>query len=232
MGTNERKYGWMDEGWATYLPMDFQNKLGSKNPESKVDTVVDVKTRSVNFYLRVAGTFYDVPALAPSNVLKSPSYRNNAYSKAAVIYDVLRDMLGDDVFKKSLKEFMRRWNGKHPEPYDFFNTFSDVSGMDLDWFWEKWFMEYAKPDLQIHSSSSDNKILHLNISNEGGLPLPVELTIGLMNDKIIKIHKTAEVWKDGNYKITIDLDIDSGVKFIKLGNEHIPDINNSDNYLK
>jgi len=229
MGCNERKYGWMDEGWAVYLPMEFQNRMGSKNPESNIDTVVDVKVRSVNYYERVAGTFYDVPALAPSNVLKSPSYRNNAYSKAAAIYDILRDMLGDEGFKKCLKEYIYRWNHKHPNPYDFFNTFSNVSGKNLNWFWQKWFMEYAKPDLGIKSSTTNNNILKIVISNEGGLPLPVELTIKLANNKIIKIHKTAEVWKDGNYTVTITQQVDSKVSNIILGNEHIPDINKKNN---
>lgn len=231
MGINERKYAWMDEGWAVYLPMEFQMKMSKDNPENIRDSLIDVKTRSVNYYLRVAGTFYDIPALAPSNVIKSPSYRNNAYSKAAVIYDVLRDMLGDDIFKKTLREFMQRWNGKHPTPYDFFNTFNDVAG-NMDWFWNKWFMTYAKPDLMLHSSYIDDKILHLNISNEGGLPLPVELRIELENGKIINIHKTAEVWKDGNYMISIDQNLESPMKFIKLGNSHIPDVHPEDNELK
>ena len=29
---------------------------------------------------------------------------------------------------------MDRWNGKHPAPWDFFYTFNDVSGQDLNWF--------------------------------------------------------------------------------------------------
>ena len=37
-------------------------------------------------------------------------------------------MLGDAAFRHALHAFMDRWHGKHPIPWDFFNTFNDVTG--------------------------------------------------------------------------------------------------------
>ena len=49
----------------------------------------------------------------------------------------MKDLLGDDLFRKCLHAYMERWHGKHPTPWDFFYTFDDVSGRDLDWFWSR-----------------------------------------------------------------------------------------------
>ena len=179
--------------------------------------------------MRIAGTFYDVPALVPSNVLRSPSYRQNAYSKAALIYDVLQDMLGVEVFKTALRGYINEWNGKHPSPYDFFNIMSSSSGKELNWFWKKWFMEFLKPDLAIKKTSIDNSILSITVSNEGGLPLPVELNIIQSNGKTINIHKSAEIWKEGNSEVVISENVESEIKSITLGSKYIPDVNPKDN---
>ena len=42
----------------------------------------------------------------------------------------MKDLLGDAEFKKCLHAYMDRWHGKHPIPWDFFNTFNDVTGQE------------------------------------------------------------------------------------------------------
>jgi aminopeptidase N len=66
-----------------------------------------------------------------------------------VAYATLEDVLGQDKFKAVLQEYMRRWNGKHPIPYDFFYSFNAAAGEDLSWFWRPWFFEKGYPDLAL-----------------------------------------------------------------------------------
>ena len=70
----------------------------------------------------------DLPIITPADALTGAAYGNNAYGKAALGYLALKDMLGDDLFRQALHGFMDRWHGKHPIPWDFFNTFNDVAG--------------------------------------------------------------------------------------------------------
>jgi aminopeptidase N len=49
----------------------------------------------------------------------------------------MKDLLGDELFKKCLHEYMNRWHGKHPLPWDFFFTFNDVTKKNLNWFWKQ-----------------------------------------------------------------------------------------------
>ena len=40
-----------------------------------------------------------------------------------------------------LKNILKRWAFKHPDPADFFRTMEDASAIDLDWFWRGGFIQ-------------------------------------------------------------------------------------------
>jgi len=126
MGTNERKYAFMDEGWAVMMPYEIQNKL-----EPKYDPIA----RSIGRYESVAGMEMDVPMSVSSIVYNAnayrPAYRNAAYTRPAMAYLMLQNVLGEDLFKEGLQEYIRRWHHKHPIPNDFFFTFNQIAGEDL-----------------------------------------------------------------------------------------------------
>ena len=234
MGINERKYAWMDEGWAVFLPQEFQSLMEKFAPvDSNRDTNrIDSRAFNVKSYLRTSGTFYDIPMMSISNQLRSPSYRLNAYNKAALVYDILKDMVGDEVFKNFLKEYIQIWNGKHPTPYDFFNLFNTFTKTDFNWFWKKWFMEFGTADLGLSKINQNNDfILSFVVSNKGGMPVPVEISITDVNNKNIVIKKSASVWENTN-SITINEKLSGKASVIILGSKYIPDSNLNDNEFR
>jgi hypothetical protein len=224
MGTNERKYPFMDEGWAVMLPYDFQERMAEGNTP---------RIRTVKGYEVFAGNEFDLPLIIPSPTINYRSYRISAYNKPAIAYDILRKTLGDEVFLKALHTFIERWNGKHPIPSDLFFTFNNVTGQDLNWFWKPWFYNFSYPDLAIENVKSKRKSITVEIENHGKLPLPIKLQV-MYNDEVVKeVYKTAEVWKTGKEKVDVKID---GIKIydaIILGSEIIPDVNSIDNvYIK
>ncbi|MFA7361793.1 MAG: M1 family metallopeptidase [Candidatus Kapaibacterium sp.] len=231
MGINERKYAWMDEGWAVFLPQEFQSAMNINAPaDSNRDTNrIDSRAYNVRAYLRTAGTFYDIPMLSISNQIRSPSYRLNAYNKAALVYDILKDMIGEEVFKGFLKEYIKIWNGKHPTPYDFFNLFNTYSKNNYNWFWKKWFMEFGTTDLGITEvNQNDDNTLNFVVTNKGGLPVPAEISITDKNGKNIVIKKSATIWANTK-SISISEKLTGKVSVIILGSKYIPDLNLKDN---
>jgi hypothetical protein len=212
MGTNEKRFAWMDEGWAVLFPGGLTGIL----------TDDDYKERAVQNYIRQGGTTSDLPLITPSYQIKSPAYRFLSYVKSSNMYYVLQDMLGDELFKKVLKEYINRWNGKHPMPLDFIFTVNDVTGKNLNWFWNKWIFGIYYADIAIENTGAG-----LNIINKGGLPIPVHLQINY-NDGSSEIKNySAEVWENKN-----SFGIDAGDKKIKSvfsGNKYIPDIDTTNN---
>lgn len=224
MGINERKYAWMDEGWATMLPFDFQSEQAEG---------YDPRTRNAQGYSEVGGTDKDLPPMIPSYQMRGPSYRNASYRRPAAAYEFLRNLLGDDLFKKCLHEYINRWNGKHPVPYDFFFTFNEVSKQNLDWFWKAWFFDTKYPDLSIKSANQKGNKVKIVILNKGGLPLPVKINaVYDDNTEEIIYEAKADLWKDGNLEKMISFSSKKKIKKIQLGSSQIPDVNIKDNAIE
>jgi hypothetical protein len=221
MGINERKYAWMDEGWATMLSADFIS--------SYHDSTTDLFSGIVHNYLQAAGTEYDVPPIIPSCILNSPSYRYAAYSRPALAYSFLRDALGKEMFSFALKSYILNWNGRHPVPQDFFNIYNTEVGEDLDWFWKPWFYEIAGPDLLILQASLHGKKMKVLVKNSGGLPLPVDIHVQYAGQPEGSFYYPCSIWKKGDRVISLTFPVSGKPLAILLGNEHIPDIRPDDN---
>ena len=112
-------------------------------------------------------------------------------------YLYINDMLGDERFLKGLHQYIRDWNGKHPMPYDFFNSMNVGSGVNLNWFWGRWFFERGVPDLAIGKFTDGKKEKIIEIEMKGDKPLPIDLTVLFTDGSIQNIHRSAGVWESG-----------------------------------
>ena len=224
MGTNERKYPFMDEGWAVMLPFDFQEKFSEKTTPLE---------RNVSAYEDFAGNEYELPLMIPTPTINWRTSRTSSYTRPAIAYEILRNTLGDDAFLKAMKTYIQRWNGKHPIPTDFFFTFNDVLKQDLSWYWKSWFYQFSYPDLAILSVKSKKTSITIEIKNIGGLPLPIKIQI-MSNGEVAKeIYKTADIWKSGKDKVKVKIDGIKNYDALILGSQQIPDVNKVDNvYMK
>lgn len=224
MGTNERKYAWMDEGWAVMLPFGF---VLQEAPDYDRRAVIATE------YANVAGKELDLPTMIPSvaygGQIYRPSYRGASYTKAGMAYQMLRDLLGDELFKKALHTYMNRWHGKHPIPYDFFFTFNNVVGEDLSWFWNPLFFEPGYPDLEIGEVKQNDNSTTVQINRLSNVPIPISLRVVYSDGSEQLIEKKANIWKDGKTSILIELEKGKSVKRLDLGNKYIPDINFKNN---
>ncbi len=219
MGINEKKYAWMDEGMAVMLPFKFQSQVEWNDPLG----------RNATSYAEFAGKELEMPPMIPSILLRSPSYRVASYSKPGVAYHYLQDFLGRDTFRNALQEFMNRWNGKHPIPYDFFNSFNNYLGKDLSWYWKPWFFEFGYPDLGIKSYTLKNNSLELEIEKVGNIPIPIKISLMKDGVSIKVIYKAADVWMNGDKTIKIKLDNPGEFDRIVLGSIQIADVNKENN---
>ena len=217
MGINERKYGWMDEGWASILPHDLIRTEESKSGEPMMSYSLS--------YSRFAGTEDDVALMTPSKFLTGRPYSMHVYSKPASAYHILKDMLGEETFKKAFQTYIEAWNGKHPLPYDFFFTFNKASGQNLDWFWKAWFFELGTPDLAIKEAVVKGKKVMVKVEKVGNYPVPIHLTMTLEDGTKEEIHHTASVWANGETEFVIKTKVSQPVLSMQLGRPDFPDAN-------
>lgn len=223
MGINEKRYAWMDEGWAVMLPFNIQKRM---IPDS------DPVNRYAKGFGTIAGTEFEIPLYIPSMQLFGSSYRNHAYTRPAMAYHFLRDALGEKVFDAALKNYIQNWNGKHPLPYDFFYSFNSSAGSDLSWYWKPWFFESGYAELSLKSVTQKNKSLSVIVAREGNLPVPVKLTVVMADGTKIEKYDNASVWKKGAAELKYTFTVSGAVDSVLLGDVTIPDKIISNNFFK
>lgn len=226
MGINERRYGFMDEGWTTA----FENMIGANDlGQAQADELF--KNFRVRGWINTASAGGDIPIITPGDSLTGNVTGNNQYGKAALAYLALKDLLGDELFKKSLHEFMNRWHGKHPQPWDMFNSFSNASGKDLNWFFNNWFFTPSYIDLKYENLAEANGGYALTVKNVGGFAAPFNVVINYTDGTTETLHQTPEVWMNNQKETVINIKTTKKIAVVTLDGGIFMDANATDNKM-
>jgi Peptidase family M1 domain len=224
MGINETRYGFMDEGWATTFEILI----------SREDLGVE---RADEFYkqFRVSGWInnpspgQDVPIVSPGDNLSGEALGNNEYGKPSLGYLAMKDILGDEMFKKCLHAYMDRWHSKHPLPWDFFYTFNNVSGKSLDWFWNNWFFSNNYIDLAVKTAVKTSKGFAVTIQNIGGMTAPVNVVVNYADGTKENFHQTPVIWEKNQKEAIVNITTQKNVQSIVLDGGIFMDADGSNN---
>jgi Peptidase family M1 domain len=200
MGINESRYAMMDEGWATA----FEYLIGSADIGKEKASGVFEQFR-VNHWINDPSPLEDLPIITPADGLSPSAYGDNAYGKAALGYLALKDLLGDAEFGKALHAFMDRWHGKHPIPWDFFNTVNDVTGRNLNWFWNSWYFSNGYIDFALSAVTRGGSGYQVTIDNIGGMPAPLDLEAHYGDGSSEVIHETPAIWEANQRRATVTI---------------------------
>jgi hypothetical protein len=213
MGFNETQFGWMDEGWAEFLENKFR---GDDFSLYQLD---------LPGYTDKAGILSDYPVITAEVGMSFSSFKFLYLEKPCIILLLLEELTGEEAFLQATKSFMNSWNGKHPSPYDFFNTFNRFAPEDINWFWKACYFDYGYADLGIKSVDR-NRII---IERKGSIPVSIRLEITYDDNSQEKICRNLNIWKTGITEYPVKLKTRKDVKKIILGDKLIPDIDNSNN---
>jgi len=193
VGSNERLYGWMDEGFNTFINMlstaDFNNgEYKSTRP----------------YDMHRAGAVFTDPTLEP--VLTEPAdlkEKNTGlllYAKPSAGLVLLREqILGPERFDRAFRTYIERWAYKHPTPDDFFRTIENVSGESLQWFWRGWFVNNWRLDVAVsdvkYVDNDPSKGALITIDNMDKMAMPVILEVKTKSGKTDRITLPVEIWE-------------------------------------
>jgi len=145
VGSNERQYAWMDEGFNTFIniysTLVFYHDTAPRDRGSAAE------------WARFVATGRDVPSMLPADRVPPPLLGAAEYDKPATGLYLLREHILADTarFDAAFRQYIRRWAYKHPTPADFFRSMEDGLGEDLSWFWRGWFYRTDVVDLAVDS---------------------------------------------------------------------------------
>src|SRR6478672_1456111 len=195
VGSNERKYAWMDEGFNTFI-----NGLSTKafnKGEFAAPAMVPKEEEAKETF--VAGMD---PLMTVPDVVQQENLGTAAYGKPAAMLNALRDVvLGPERFDAAFREYIRRWAFKHPTPWDFFHTMENVGGEDLAWFWRGWVfnnwqLDQAVTNVAYVENKPENGAA-ITVENLDKMVMPVDVLIKESNGKEQRLHLPVEVWQRG-----------------------------------
>ncbi|MCQ2974205.1 MAG: hypothetical protein MJ211_05275 [Bacteroidales bacterium] len=237
-GFNQAKEGFMDEGFAMFLPFVAYNYDNMKEIPKCINKcfIMDESTGDIaenNSYPKLPLTFESFKFAQYSE------YNSITYNKSFETLYMLREVLGNDKMTKLIHDFFLAWAGKHPKAEDFINAAKFAYGSDLDWFIKPWFYSPEHPDLAITQCRIIGNKIKVTIKNVTGVPISVKLLAcnqidaddcGYYTSNPQHKYFSPEIWKDGKQTIDIEFDKLQYPFIIELGHNNITDATYKNNF--
>ncbi len=233
VGSNERKYAWMDEGFNTFIN-DGSTESFNNGEFKEASFFGDPNSSGMVKYTfgeKMDG-LYTIP-----EVIQQGNLGVAAYMKPSQMLTALRDVvLGKERFDAAFREYINRWAFKHPTPWDFFHSMENVSGEDLGWFWRAWVLNTWKLDQTVKSVTyNDNKPekgAKITIENLEKMPMPVTVLVKETNGKEQRIELPVEIWQRES-EWTFGVSTTSEIKEVILDPDNkLPEWNRDNNTWK
>jgi len=143
-------HGWLNESFATYLEMLWdEHHLGLNH--YRWDLI-----ENTELYL---GERYRRPIV--TNVFHEPIdlFDRHLYEKGSVVLGMLRALVGDDQFFRSLQRYVRENQDRNVITQDLADAFAAETGRNLDWFFDQWVYRPGHPKFKVSWSYDDDKKL-------------------------------------------------------------------------
>ena len=220
IGSDEKRFAWMDEGLTQF---------DQSQAMADMFKGYDDEAKNRGAYLSLAEGGGEVELMRHGDRYPTyGAYGVASYYKPATVMVALRGVLGRDTFDKALQTYARRWLTKHPSPLDFFNTFQDVSGQNLDWFWRTWFYETWKLDQAIDTVVTRGDSLEVVVENRGKAVMPVRLAVGRSAGQTDTLTLPVDVWFGGERRHVVRIAASPAVKSLEIdAKREFPDIDRS-----
>jgi hypothetical protein len=173
LANNEWKEAWLDEGMASFLDSWFAE-------EASPDLWHDARRRAAAVEAR--GPERPVSSLA-EEFSSFNWYSYLAYSRPAFILYMLRSYLGDETFRAVMHRYFERHRMQHVREEDLRTAVSEVSGQNLDWFFDQWFhttatLDYAVGQVTSGQRSDGRWVTTVQVVRSGDAWMPVTLQVG------------------------------------------------------
>lgn len=222
VGSNERLYGWMDEGFNTFfntLADDDFNNGEYKNTDPSGEQV------SYGVFSPYSESIFNTP-----DAMREENIGNSLYFKPAVALTLLRKyVLGEKRFDYAFRTYINQWAFKHPTPWDFFNTMNNASGEDLGWFWKAWFLKNYSLDQAIDSVQNITTGPLVTLINLQQMAMPVFLSYETQSGKKGTIQLPVEIWNNKK-EFIIKIPVNELLRSVTIDEDKIlPDVDFKNN---
>jgi aminopeptidase N len=187
----EWSHTWMNESFGTY-----SDYLWTRHERGEEVGAWDLLGKK-NQYLREANNRYIRPIVFDRYNEPGDNFDSHTYPKGACILHQLRYLLGDEPFFRTLSTFLHSYAFQAVDTYDFMRTVKEVTGQNMDWFFQQYLFLPGHPVFQVSSEwDAETKEIRLDVaqrqSREHGVPIyRTPLRVGIVTASEERVE---EVW--------------------------------------
>lgn len=207
VANNEFEEAWLDEGFNTYSTSKILDKvygpfrLPIRFQELPIAGVLGWPTTTwdpVNRGAYLVAPKADALARNAWQYSGSGSYALNVYMRTGVALRTLEGYLGENTMARVMRTYFQRWKYRHPTTHDFIKVANEVSGQDLQWFFDQFLfgsnvIDYAVGNVDSKKQAKSWKS-NVRIRREGEAVMPVDVRIRF------KSGETIDTRWDGRYR--------------------------------
>jgi len=224
VATDERRYGWMDEGSTTFHENEARNAFA---PQAGDAHASDRET-----YLRAARLGREGEILRWSDFhYDLGRYIVASYPKPAMLLRLLQGWLGPDRFAQIWQGFLRAWAYRHPYPWDFFAYVEAGAGRNLGWFWRAWYAETWTLDQALGAVDvAPDGAVRVTVRDRRDVPMPAIVRLTRANGAVETREVPVETWLRGRRTAVVSFGPGAAPVRVELDpNGLLPDLDRSNN---
>lgn len=164
---------WLSEGFATYMTiLYFEDTYGR---DTAVQMLQQDREQVLDFARGSSRSVVDTTVKNYMDLLNA-----NSYQKGGWVLHMLRQQLGDSVFRRAIRTYYARYAGKNASTDDLRKVLEEVSKKDLRQFFKQWLFTGGNPQLDIKWNYDEAKkavVVHVMQKQEAVFVFPLELSI-------------------------------------------------------
>jgi hypothetical protein len=174
LANNEWRDGWLDEGLTSFLTNWYWEAQGQQ----------DVWDRAIRATRERDGRGIRQPIALPGpDFADFQTYVFKTYTRASVVFLMLREMVGEDTMIRILRTFYEQNKLSHVDEHDLRRAVNQATGQDLDWFFDQWLhttatLDYGITDARTERLRDGRWRTRVEVERSGEAWMPVELRVG------------------------------------------------------
>ena len=235
LGSNERDFGWMDEGLNTLNEMRF---VAEKYPDNtRLSDMVGGAAKKLGFvglshkdegdvlYRCMSSFGVDQPMHTHSADFSQANYGGVMYQKTGLVFHYLKAYLGDSLFDLCMHTYFDRWKFRHPQPEDFRVVMEAVSKQDLGWLFDDLIDSRKVADYKLVGVKKSGAGMDVKVRNVGSVNGPIGVQ-SIRNGKVREsvwmspeeLKKAGGVVKLSTREDTVMIDADRNIPEVNRNN--------------
>ncbi|TLZ64902.1 MAG: hypothetical protein E6K13_00765 [Methanobacteriota archaeon] len=179
---------WLNEGFASYFdPLWFEAEFGK-------DEFQWVMYETANGYFEEDARSYRRPIVTSKYHDNEDMLDAHTYNKAACVLHMMRFVLGDELWWKGIRHYVKRHALGNVETNDLKEAIAEATGRNLDKFFDQWFFKGGHPEFDVSWKYDDKtKLVALTVKQKQEVKDLTPLFSTLVE---IELHAKDKIWQE------------------------------------